>query len=181
MKPLRISKLKLLVLVAMSAVGLWASGTVVVIYYTLGQQLPLCPTGNYFGIHLDCGAVLGSSYSKVFGVPLELLAVFYFIVNLGLVYLIAFGSDRFWRRSLSVLFGWRFIGLAIVPYLVFVELFLLHAVCVYCTIMHVAIIIDFAVISYVLFFGKGALWGMDDLEEVVALSPSAAEPSSGTL
>lgn len=162
-RQLRISKLKLLVLVAMSAVGLWASGTVLVIYYTLGQQLPLCPTGSYFGIHLDCGAVLGSSYSKIFGVPLEVLAVFYFMVNLGLVYLIAFGSDRVSDRSLSILFGWRFIGVAMVPYLVFVELFLLHSVCVYCTIMHVAILVDFAVISYVLFFGKDALWGADDL------------------
>lgn len=148
----------------MSVVGLWASGTVVVTYYTLGQQLPLCPTGNYFGVHLDCGAVLGSPYSKVLGVPLELLAVAYFIVNLGLVYLIAFGSGRVSQRSLSVLFGWRFIGVAMVPYLVFVELFLLHALCVYCTIMHVAILVDFAVISYVLFFGRGALWGADELE-----------------
>ena len=157
----------------MSAVGLWASGTVLVIYYTLGGALPLCPTGNYFGIYLDCGAVLGSSYSKVLGVPLELLAVFYFVVNLGLVYLIAFGSDRVSKRSLSVLFGWRFIGVAIVPYLVFVEVFLLHAICVYCTIMHAAILIDFVVISYVLFFGRGALWGADE--------PEAAEGTISSL
>ncbi len=168
---MRISKLKLLILVAMSAVGLWASGTVLVIYYTLGQQLPLCPTGSYFGIHLDCGAVLGSGYSKVFGVPLELLAVLYFVVNLVLVYLIAFGSDRVAKRSLSVLFGWRFIGLAMVPYLVFVEFFLLHAVCVYCTIMHIAILVDFAVISYVLFFGKGALWGADESDTTTEAPP----------
>ena len=164
---MRVSKLKLLVLVAMSIVGLWSSGTVVVTYYTLGQQLPLCPTGNYFGIHLDCGAVLGSSYSKIFGVPLELLAVFYFIVNLVLVYLIAFASDRASKLSLSVLFGWRFIGVAMVPYLVFIELFLLHSVCVYCTIMHAAILVDFVIISYVLFFGKGALWGADELESSI--------------
>lgn len=158
---MRISKLKLAVLVVMSLIGLWASGTVLVIFYTLNQQLPLCPTGSYFGIHLDCGQVLSSSYSKLFGVPLELLALFYFAVNLGMVYLIAFGSDRASNLTLQVLFGWRFIGVAIVPYLVFVELFLLHAVCVYCTVMHVAILLDFATVSYFLFFGKGALWGME--------------------
>ncbi|MDG6965416.1 MAG: hypothetical protein JRM75_01950, partial [Nitrososphaerota archaeon] len=91
---MRISKLKLLVLVAMSAFGLWASGTVLVIFYTLNQQLPLCPTGTFFGLHFDCGAVLSSGYSRIFGVPLELLAMAYFIVNLGMVYLIAFGSKR---------------------------------------------------------------------------------------
>ena len=156
---MRISKLKLLVLAVMSAVGIWASGTTLVVFYTLNQQLPLCPTGTYFGIHLDCGQVLTSSYSKVFGMPLEILALAYFAVNLGMVYLIAFGSDRVSSLSLQILFGWRFIGVAIVPYLVFVELFLLHAICVYCTIMHVAILLDFAVVSYFLFFGKNALWG----------------------
>ena len=99
--------------------------------------------------------------------PLELLAVIYFIVNLVLVYLIAFASDRASKLSLSVLFGWRFIGVAMVPYLVFIELFLLHSVCVYCTIMHAAILVDFVIISYVLFFGKGALWGADELESSI--------------
>ena len=154
---MRISKLKLLVLVAMSAFGLWASGTVLVIFYTLNQQLPLCPTGTFFGLHFDCGAVLSSGYSRIFGVPLELLAMAYFIVNLGMVYLIAFGSKRVSDFMLEALFGWRFIGLILVPYLVFVEVGILHAICVYCTMMHVAIILDFVVVSYLLFFGKHAL------------------------
>jgi len=163
---LRISRIKLIILLAMSAVGVWASGTVLVLFYTLNQQLPLCPTGTYWGIRLDCGYVLSSSYSKVFGVPLELLAMVYFLVNIGMVYVIAFGSDRAAKSTANVLFAWRFLGVAIVPYLVFVELFLLHAICVYCTIMHVAILIDFVVISYLLFFGKNSLFGEDDeLEE----------------
>lgn len=155
---MRISKLKLLVLVVMSAFGLWASATVLVIFYTLNQQLPLCPSGTFFGLHFDCGEVLSSPYSRVFGVPLELMALVYFVVNLGFVYLIAFGSERVSKTSLNALFGWRFIGIAIVPYLVFVELFLIHAICVYCTMMHIAILADFVVISYLLFFGREELW-----------------------
>ena len=154
---MRIPKLKLLVLVAMSAFGLWASGTVLVIFYTLNQQLPLCPAGTFFGLHFDCGAVLSSSYSMVFGVPLELLAMAYFLVNLAMVYLIAFGSKRVSDLMLEVLFGWRFIGLILVPYLVFVEVGILHAICVYCTMMHVAIVLDFVVVSYLLFVGEHAL------------------------
>jgi uncharacterized membrane protein len=155
---LRVSKLKLAALVVMSVIGLWASSSVLVIFYTLGQQLPICPSGTFFGLHFDCSAVLTSSYSQAFGVPLEVLALAYFAVNLGMVYLIVFGSERVSRVSLQVLFGWRFIGVAIVPYLVFVELFLIHAICVYCTIMHVAILVDFVVISYLLFFGRHSLW-----------------------
>ena len=158
---MRVSKLKLVALIVMSVFGLWASTSVLVIFYTLNQQLPICPSGSFFGIHFDCSAVLTSPYSVVFGVPLEILALAYFAVNLGMVYLIAFGSERASRVTLQALFGWRFIGVAIVPYLVFVELFLIRAICVYCTIMHVAILIDFTVISYILFFGRHSLWAVE--------------------
>jgi len=156
---MRVSRAKLLVLIAMSAVGFVASAYVLIDFYLLKQNI-VCPSGSFFGISLDCGEVLGSSYSQVFGIPLELLALFYFMINITFVYIIAFGSERIFRFSLQALFIWRFIGVAIVPYLVFVELFLLHAICVYCTLMHVAILTDFVVISYFLFFGENSLWAI---------------------
>lgn len=157
---MRISKFKLLLLMAMSIFGLWASSMVVVVYWLMKSALPFCSpnAGTFFGIRINCDAVLGSSYSQVFGVPLELFAVVYFIINLILVYLIAFGSDSVFRRSLTILFGWRFLGLVIVPYLVSLELFILKAICVYCTIMHVAIVLDFIIISYFLFYKKNSLF-----------------------
>jgi uncharacterized membrane protein len=136
----------------MSAFGLWASSMVLVVYYYLKLQLPLC--SSKAGAFFNCDIVLGSRYSQVFGIPLEVFAVFYFIINLLLVFLIAFGSEVVFSRSLTILFGWRFIGLIIVPYLVSVELFILNAVCVYCTIMHVAIVVDFVIISYFLFYRR---------------------------
>jgi len=148
---LRISKLKLLILVVMSIIGLAASLEVIITFYTLNQLPPLCGGGSLFGIRLDCGAVLGSPYSDIYGVPLEFFALAYFIVNLTLVYLIAFGSDRISHGSLRALFGWRFIGIVLVPYLVFIEVVLIKAICIYCTIMHVAIVADFIIITYLLF------------------------------
>jgi hypothetical protein len=94
------------------------------------------------------------------GFPLELFAVAYFVINILLVCLIAFGSSRLFRTSLNILFGWRFLGIAIVPYLVFVELFLVRAICIYCTVMHVAIIADFLIISYLLFYKKRSPIGL---------------------
>jgi uncharacterized membrane protein len=144
----------------MSAFGLWASSMVVVVYYTLKQSLPFCPLQQGAGIVVNCNAVLDSRYSMVFGIPLELFAVAYFVINIVLVCLIAFGSHRLFRTSLNVLFGWRFLGIAIVPYLVFVELFLVRAICVYCTVMHVAIIADFLIISYLLFYRRRSAIGL---------------------
>lgn len=174
---MRVSKLKLLLLVAMSLFGLWASGTVVVVYYFLNQALPFCPSSPLpFGLVLDCGLVLSSSYSQIFGIPLELLAVAYFVVNLGLVYLIAFGRESIFGRALDVLFVWRFIGILIVPYLVFVELFLLKAICLYCTVMHVSIILDFIIISYLLFYKGGGLYPAEDVDVDVGAGAALSEP-----
>jgi len=158
---MRISWPKLILLMAMSAFGLWASSEVVIVYYTLKRALPYCTLGQLnpkiLGIALDCYAVLSSKYSVFYGIPLELLAVGYFMVNLALVFFIAFGSDLTFTTSLKVLFGWRFIGIVVVPYLVIVELFFVKAICIYCTMMHVAIVVDFIIISYFLFYKRISL------------------------
>jgi uncharacterized membrane protein len=162
---MRISKRKFVILIIMSIIGLAAASEVVITYNIMKSAPPFCKAGSYGGISFDCEAVLGSKYSEIFGVPLELFAVAYFIINLFLVYLVSFGSENVFGRALGILFAWRFVGLMIVPYLVFIELFVLKAVCIYCTTMHVAIVADFIVISYFLFFGKNALWSkMDEVE-----------------
>jgi len=182
----RITRLKLLILVVMSLFGLGAALEVFFTYYLLGQSLPGCQPGGF----LDCARVLGSTYSQIFGIPLELFAAAYFIINLGLVYLIAFGSDGVFRRAINAIFIWRFLGLMIVPYLVFVELFIIHALCIYCTMMHIAIVADFIIISYLLFYkgGIGAQVGLESIPEgEVGAPPSisrasvsrGAGPSSG--
>jgi uncharacterized membrane protein len=155
----RVSWKKFALLVGMSIFGLWASSMVLVVYYTLHQTLPGCPLPSSqprgFFPRIDCGAVLSSPYSSIFGVPLEVFAVFYFIGSLGLIYLVSFGPDRVFRTSFRSLFVWRFAGLIMVPYLLFVELWILGAICIYCTMMHIAIVVDFGIISYLLFYKKG--------------------------
>ncbi len=171
---MRVSKAKFAILIAMSIVGLLAASETLFTYYLFKQTLPFCNSGSLGGISLDCNAVLGSQYSQIFGIPLELFAVAYFIINLILVYLVTFGSSRIFGTSLNVLFGWRFVGLMIVPYLVFVEFVVLRAVCLYCTIMHAAIVADFVVISYFLFFRKNALWEGEAAES--GLPPAESMP-----
>jgi uncharacterized membrane protein len=170
---MRITKLKLAILIGMSLFGLAAASEVLITYYVLKQSLPFCTPGGYF----DCSRVLSSTYGEIFGIPLELFAVAYFIVNLGLVYVISFGREAFFRRALDVLFVWRFLGLMIVPYLVVVELFFIHAICIYCTMMHVAIVSDFIIISFLLFYGKHALWGRGDELEGPDSSLPEQEPA----
>ena len=154
---MRVSPAKFIILIAMSLFGLWSSSMVLFLFYTLHSALPFCVMGNPLasnGIVINCYKVLQSSYDSVFGVPLDVLAAVYFIINLGLVYLVSFGSDRVFRRSFKLLFGWRFLGLVLVPYLIYLELFVVKSICIYCTVMHAAIIIDFVIITYFLFYKK---------------------------
>jgi uncharacterized membrane protein len=146
----RISKPKFALLVAMSLVGLAASTFVFIIYNTLRQLPPGCPVKPTGWI--DCAAVLSSSYSQVLGIPLELFAIGYFIVSLVLVFIIAFGKEALYRISFRMLFFWRFVGVPLVIYLIGIEVLVIHAICIYCTVMHAAIIIDFAIISYFVFY-----------------------------
>jgi len=152
---MRISWPKFLVLIVMSLLGLTASAMVFYIYDTLHQQLPACvATQPIFGIRIDCNAVLASSYNSIYGINLDLLAAAYFIVSLVLVSFVAFGSEWLYTKAFRTLFAWRFLGLIIVPYLMFVEFGILRTICIYCTTMHIAILVDFGIITYFLFYKK---------------------------
>ncbi|MCL5018015.1 MAG: vitamin K epoxide reductase family protein [Candidatus Parvarchaeota archaeon] len=152
---MRISFGKFLILIVMSIFGLWSSGMVLFLFYTLHNPLPFCQVGSQSsGIAINCYKVLNSSYDSIFGVPLDVLGAVYFIINLALIYIVSFGKNKYYRRAFIALFGWRFFGLFLVPYLVFLEIFVLKAICVYCTIMHVSIIVDFIIITYFLFYKK---------------------------
>ncbi|EQD44338.1 Vitamin K epoxide reductase [mine drainage metagenome] len=121
---------------------------------------PFCVLGNTTstaGITLNCAKVLSSPYSSAFGVSLEALAAVWFIINLILIILVVSARTSVARRSIDVLFAWRFLGLAIVPYLIYLELFVVRAICLYCTIMHGAIIIDFAIITYLVFSKRSSI------------------------
>ena len=101
------------------------------------------------GVTMDCVRVLTSEYAyvpvPVLGrVPLDVAAAVWFVVNIGaalwLYKTLSRGAARF-------VFWWRLLGLAILPYLLYLEFAVLKAVCIYCTVMHVFILADFVVIS----------------------------------
>ena len=146
----RFSYKKLTVLTVMSAIGLLSSSMVLIIWNALRHPLPFCaPSSTSI---FDCNKVLSNQYSTIFGIPLEVFAIAYFLVNLLLIYFVGFGSNVLARLSLKVLFGWRFLGLIIVPYLIGIEVFLVKAICIYCIVMHISIIVDFGIISYLFYY-----------------------------
>ena len=94
---------------------------------SIDAKIPLiCPSGGI----VNCGTVTGSSYSRFLGIPVALLGTLWFVTMFVLVYV-----DR---PSLSLILPPLWIaGVAFAGYLIFTELFVLHAICPYCTLAHI--------------------------------------------
>ncbi|MEM0086800.1 MAG: vitamin K epoxide reductase family protein [Candidatus Micrarchaeaceae archaeon] len=138
----------------MSIIGIASATTIIIELDVFHTSPPFCTIpGNSHsgGVQINCMKVLESPYSTVFGVSLDMLAALWFVINILLVVSVVFMRSSIARKTFNALFAWRFFGLLLVPYLIYLELFVVKAICIYCTIMHCAIIIDFIIITYLVF------------------------------
>jgi uncharacterized membrane protein len=104
-----------------------------------GSNSLACPdTGR-----INCAKVTTSSYSEVHGIPVAYLGVAFFVV------LVAVMVPRAWASASRALRWGRVAlvvgGLSFAVYLVWAELYQLDALCLYCTGVHVAAFLLFAV------------------------------------
>jgi len=136
------------ILFALSIIGLIAAGVVFVDYYVENStSLPLCGVEEGLGgttLQVSC-SVISSSFSRVFGIPLDFLAIAWFSLNLILLVVLVIMNKG---KVMTLLLAWSIIGVVVVPYLIYIELYVLHALCIYCTTMHIAIILNFLLILY---------------------------------
>ncbi|MFP3288848.1 MAG: vitamin K epoxide reductase family protein [Candidatus Micrarchaeota archaeon] len=135
------------ILFVLSAIGLIAAGIVFVDYYIEhSTSLPLCEVGENLGgtLQVSC-SVISSSFSRVFGIPLDFLAIAWFGVNLILLAILVIMNRS---KVMVLLLAWSILGVLVVPYLIYIELYVLHALCIYCTTMHIAIFLNFLIVLY---------------------------------
>ncbi len=121
------------------------SGAAVSVYLTVVHfsTIPLvCSTSGA----IDCERVLSSGFAVIGGsaLPTSVSGIVWFSVSAGLaiVQLAARGSPPLLRVQLA----WSVIGLATVIGLVFVEIVLLGAVCLWCTAAHALVIVTFVLV-----------------------------------
>jgi uncharacterized membrane protein len=116
--------------IALSVVGLLVSAYLTYEHYTDNATLA-CSIGGA----VDCAKVTTSAWSTFMGVPVALLGLFFFVVTLALC------LPALWRRGEAWLdaarLGWLTLGMGMVLYLVWAELFKIHAICLWCTVVHV--------------------------------------------
>lgn len=126
------------VTVTLSVVGLAVAGYLTWSHYTTPLALACPDTGV-----INCTKVTTSPQSMLFGVlPVALLGLGYFAALVGLNLPAAWRSPRpAVRRCRLAAVG---VGVASVVYLVYVELFVVDAICLYCTAVHVVTVLLFA-------------------------------------
>jgi uncharacterized membrane protein len=121
-----------------------AVGLAIALYLTslkLTGGLPVC------GPVTGCEDVARSEYSSIAGVPTAALGVLYSatVASLGLAWWR--WSDR---RALLAAYGLGLVGGLFVAYLTYLELFVIHAVCVWCVTYGVTVIVGWLVAALLL-------------------------------
>lgn len=95
---------------------------------------------------VDCAKVTTSSYAAFLGVPVALLGLVYFVVMTVLCLPALYRVDApvvGWARIAGAV-----LGVAMVVYLVWVELFALDAICLWCTGIHVLTVLLFIAVLF---------------------------------
>jgi len=105
-------------------------------HYTTAVTLA-CPASA----HINCFKVTTSPYASILGVPLVLLGLLYFIAMIPLQLPAAWRSQNQLLRRTRLAF--TAMGVVMVFWLLYVELFLLNAICLYCTAIHILTVLLF--------------------------------------
>jgi uncharacterized membrane protein len=134
-------------LVAMALAGLAISAYLTTVHYA---HVPLlCSAGGI----VNCAQVTTSAYSVVPGtqVPITIPGMLWFLVSgslAGVAWRMQARTGVAPARLSLAQAGWGAIGLLTVLYLVYVEIVRLHAICEWCTAVHVLTLLTFLVALY---------------------------------
>jgi uncharacterized membrane protein len=121
---------------------------------------------------VNCGKVTTSAQSVVFGIPVAVLGLAFYVFAVAIMSPWAWKARRRevgWLRLASLV-----VGIGFVLYLIYAELFDIGSICLYCTSVHV--------ITFVLFVLTGlavAVWGFSPRAQVAPPSPSPSRGPSG--
>jgi uncharacterized membrane protein len=123
---------------APAIVGVAGVGLGIALYLLLTRVaggVPVCQPGG------GCETVALSEYSTFLGLPVALYGLGYSIVLVGLALIWWRSGDR---RALLALYGLGFLGVLVIAYLTYLEVFVIEAICVWCVAYGVTVVVTFA-------------------------------------
>jgi uncharacterized membrane protein len=124
----------------LGVLGLALSIYLTIEHYTSNTSLA-CPATST----VNCQRVTTSAESVVLGIPVAVLGLVFFVAMIGLCLpqVWSMPDPRLWRIRLAV----AGVGLLFAVYLIFVEIFIVNAICLWCTFVHVVAFALFAVVT----------------------------------
>jgi uncharacterized membrane protein len=141
-----------LVTFALALAGLGVSTYLTIAHFTESTLLGCSESGL-----VDCTKVTTSPQSYVFGIPVAVLGLAFFLVVAALMSPWAWRATRYRREVYLIRMAAMVAGIGFVLYLLYAELFLIGSICLYCTSVHA--------ITFVLFVLTGfaaAAWGIPE-------------------
>jgi uncharacterized membrane protein len=124
---------------AVSVAGLAVAAYLTYEHFTAGATLACPDTGV-----VNCAKVTSSQYSKLFGIPVALLGLAFFV---GMTVL---SVPPMWRTSSPwpgrLRLAGVLTGVVFVCYLIWAELFQINAICLWCTVVHALTLVLFALV-----------------------------------
>jgi len=130
----------------MAIAGTAVAGYLTIVHYTSPKLLACASSGV-----INCERVTTSAQSEVLGVPVALLGLFWFLAMTGLCSPWAWRSAEPRLRLARQVSVWT--AMAFVLWLVYAELFVIRAICLWCTVVHV---LAFALFVIVALYGSEA-------------------------
>ena len=129
-----------------SILGLGVSIYLTLAHYTNAVSLT-CPLGGT-GHFIDCGKVTSSAESVVFGIPVAVLGLAFFVPMIVLLSPWAWASAH--RYVAPVRLGMSIVSIGFISYLLYSELYTIHSICIWCTAVHI--------LSFIIFVGVITGW-----------------------
>jgi uncharacterized membrane protein len=129
---------------ALAIAGTAVAAYLTIAHYTSPDVLACSSTGV-----IDCERVTTSAQSEVLGIPVALLGLLWFVAMVGLCSPWAWRSPARWISIARQAAVWS--GMGFVLWLVYAELFVIDAICLWCTAAHV---LAFALFVIVVLYGS---------------------------
>lgn len=114
----------------LSVAGVAVAGNLTYAHYTSTKALGACPDTGF----INCAKVTTSQYSHIFGLPVAVLGLAFFLAMIPLNLPVAWRSQ--WRPLRLGRVAATVVGVGMICWLIVAELFRLHSICLYCTVVH---------------------------------------------
>ena len=143
-----------LVTFALALAGLGVSIYLTIAHFTESALLGCSESGI-----VNCTKVTTSPQSYVFGIPVAVLGLAFYLAAVGLMSPWAWRAARYRREIYLIRIASLVVGMGFVLYLIYAELFIIGSICLYCTSVHAITFLLFLLTAV-----AAAAWGLPERE-----------------